>query len=204
MLLLVSVAALPQLLFATRRPTGGLRNFFAHAPGGFWPWTAVSNIALGSAVLLPILILTVLGAAALSSAPGSSSAACVTTRMTPSAHAGTNTRPLSRVESLLPPPIVLLPDPLAAVVEKELRALSRTPRFRMVFIMGFSFGLLVWLPITLGRATTIRSWPIITSPSSVSMPSLSSAKFLISILSGSIVPPPSYTFPCPYRSANPL
>jgi ABC-2 type transport system permease protein len=40
---------------------------------------------------------------------------------------------------------------MAAIVEKELRALSRTPRFRMVFIMGFSFGLIVWLPITLGR-----------------------------------------------------
>src|SRR5204862_166801 len=48
-------------------------------------------------------------------------------------------------------PAMFLPDPMAAIVEKELRALSRTPRFRMVFIMGFSFGLLVWLPITFGR-----------------------------------------------------
>src|SRR5262249_2645549 len=34
---------------------------------------------------------------------------------------------------------------------KELRSLSRTPRFRVVFLMGCSFGLLVWLPFTLGR-----------------------------------------------------
>jgi ABC-2 type transport system permease protein len=44
-------------------------------------------------------------------------------------------------------PSRLLPDPLGAVAEKELRFLSRTPRFRMVFLMGFSFGLLIWLPL---------------------------------------------------------
>ncbi len=43
-------------------------------------------------------------------------------------------------------PSRLLPDPLGAMVEKELRSLIRTPRFRLVFVMGFSFGLIVWLP----------------------------------------------------------
>lgn len=42
-------------------------------------------------------------------------------------------------------------DPLAALVEKELRFLSRAPRFRLVFFMGFTFGLVLWLPLTLGR-----------------------------------------------------
>ncbi len=41
-------------------------------------------------------------------------------------------------------------DPLAAIVEKELRSLARTPRYRMVFVMGFSFGLMIWLPLILG------------------------------------------------------
>jgi ABC-2 type transport system permease protein len=45
-------------------------------------------------------------------------------------------------------------DPLAAVMEKELRSLARSPRFRMVFAMGFSFGLLVWLPLVMGRRST--------------------------------------------------
>jgi ABC-2 type transport system permease protein len=48
-------------------------------------------------------------------------------------------------------PARLWRDPLAAIVEKELRTLSRTPRFRMVFVMGFSFGMLVWLPLVMGR-----------------------------------------------------
>jgi len=40
-----------------------------------------------------------------------------------------------------------LRDPLAALVEKEIRFLSRSARFRLLFLMGFSFGLLIWLPM---------------------------------------------------------
>jgi ABC-2 type transport system permease protein len=51
-------------------------------------------------------------------------------------------------------PSALLPDPLGALVEREIRFLSRAPRFRLVFLMGFSFGLLIWLPMAyrLGRS----------------------------------------------------
>src|SRR5260370_25211368 len=35
------------------------------------------------------------------------------------------------------------------MIEKELRSLVRAPRFRLVFVMGFSFGLVVWLPMAL-------------------------------------------------------
>jgi ABC-2 type transport system permease protein len=48
-------------------------------------------------------------------------------------------------------PALLWPDPLAAIVEKELRTLTRSPRFRMVFVMGFTFGLMFWLPMVLRR-----------------------------------------------------
>jgi ABC-2 type transport system permease protein len=48
-------------------------------------------------------------------------------------------------------PSLLWRDPLAGIVEKELRSLARTPRFRMVFVMGFTFGLLVWFPMIAGR-----------------------------------------------------
>jgi ABC-2 type transport system permease protein len=50
-------------------------------------------------------------------------------------------------------PRILWRDPLAAIVEKELRSLARTPRFRMVFFMAFIFGILVWLPVALGRSS---------------------------------------------------
>ncbi|MBI4902395.1 MAG: hypothetical protein HY820_02090 [Acidobacteria bacterium] len=45
----------------------------------------------------------------------------------------------------------VIPDPIGAMVEKEVRSLIRAPRFRLLFIMGFSFGLLIWLPMMLGR-----------------------------------------------------
>jgi ABC-2 type transport system permease protein len=48
-------------------------------------------------------------------------------------------------------PSLLWRDPVAGMVEKELRSLSRTPRFRMVFVMGFTFGIMLWLPMVLGR-----------------------------------------------------
>ncbi len=48
-------------------------------------------------------------------------------------------------------PSLLWRDPVAGLVEKELRSLARTPRFRMVFVMGFTFGLMLWLPMVLGR-----------------------------------------------------
>jgi ABC-2 type transport system permease protein len=54
-------------------------------------------------------------------------------------------------------PSALAPDPLAALIEKELRFLSRAPRFRLVFLMGFSFGLLIWAPIAFGQASSQHS-----------------------------------------------
>ena len=48
-------------------------------------------------------------------------------------------------------PGAVFPDPLGNLVEKEIRFLSRTPRFRLVFFMGFSFGLIIWMPLVFGR-----------------------------------------------------
>jgi ABC-2 type transport system permease protein len=56
-------------------------------------------------------------------------------------------------------PSLFLPDPMAAMVEKELRSLARSSRFRMVFIMGFTFGLAVWVPTMVTRGASGRSVP---------------------------------------------
>jgi ABC-2 type transport system permease protein len=48
-------------------------------------------------------------------------------------------------------PALFFADPLAAIVEKELRTLMRSPRFRLTFVMGFTFGLMFWLPMVLRR-----------------------------------------------------
>jgi ABC-2 type transport system permease protein len=43
-------------------------------------------------------------------------------------------------------PSRILPDPIAAMVEKELRTLARIPRFRMVYAMSCFFGVAFFLP----------------------------------------------------------
>ena len=60
-----------------------------------------------------------------------------------------NAPPARWRELLFAWPSRVFSDPLAAIMEKEFRSLSRAPRFRLVFFMGFSFGLLLWLPMLL-------------------------------------------------------
>jgi len=152
MLLLVSAATLPQILLSTPTSTRGLRYIFTETPGGWWPWTAVSNLALGNAALVPAVMLTGWTAAALAFGRWQFERSLHCDGEDSSAAPANGAGVLSRLEGFYRLPGLLLPDPVAAVVEKELRTLSRTPRFRMVFIMGFSFGLLVWMPVTLGRS----------------------------------------------------
>ena len=150
MLVLVSCAALPQLVLASHTRARGFRYLFTETPGGFWPWTAVAHAALKETILVPFLILALWAIAALFFGRWQFERSLhYDAQDTMSPNAG-ESRSRSRIEAFYRLPRLLLPDPLAAIVEKELRSLNRTPRFRMVFIMGFSFGLLVWLPITLG------------------------------------------------------
>jgi ABC-2 type transport system permease protein len=69
---------------------------------------------------------------------------------------GSNTSGL--LERFFRLPSILLGDPLGALVEKEVRFLTRSPRFRLVFLMGFTFGLLIWLPVALGRQGASQSF----------------------------------------------
>jgi ABC-2 type transport system permease protein len=41
------------------------------------------------------------------------------------------------------------PDPMGALITKELRTLGRSTRFRLMFFMGFTFGILIWLPLAM-------------------------------------------------------
>ena len=143
---LVLLAALPQLVFMSGMPEW-LRVWRQKAEFGWWPWIVTARLATGpfQAVDLAALVLwTVFGAAfgwwqfersfrfdgdEARATPGEAPALA------------------GWVERLYRLPGLVLRDPLAAIVEKELRFLSRAPRFRIVFLMGFSFGLLIWLPL---------------------------------------------------------
>ncbi len=117
-----------------------------------WPWTAAAWAALGQsefAALLSLAAWTLLagwfGRTQFERNLRFDAVAAVATPRT------NGVSPLqAAAEAFYRFPARWLRDPLAAIVEKELRSLARTPRFRMVFVMGFSFGLMVWLPMILG------------------------------------------------------
>ncbi len=51
-------------------------------------------------------------------------------------------------------PSRLLPDPAGALVEKEIRYLVRSARFRFLFLMGCFFGVLAWLPFAMRHGSS--------------------------------------------------
>ena len=73
----------------------------------------------------------------------------VAAQATPLTNGTSRTR--SAIERFYRYPSMIFRDPLAAMIEKELRSLMRSPRYRMVFVMGFSFGIMLWLPLVIGR-----------------------------------------------------
>ncbi len=151
-LILVLAAALPQVLLMTnvaesvRRLPIGFRM-----PESLWPWGATARIALGTARASDGVVILFWLVAAYAFGRWQFERGL---RFDAEAARATDVRREEKSgwsEIFYRLPAALFRDPLAALVEKELRFLSRAPRFRLVFIMGFSFGLLIWLPITFGR-----------------------------------------------------
>lgn len=151
--ILVLLGALPQLLIVTGVPRGTMQRLISQDSSVLWPWIAGSRIPLqGSSAAAWLVLLGwtlaayMLGRWQFESNLRFDSQAAQATSYTAATFAADSWR--TRLYRL---PSALLPDPVGAIVEKELRTLSRTPRFRLVFIMGFTFGLVVWLPLILGH-----------------------------------------------------
>jgi ABC-2 type transport system permease protein len=158
-LLLVMCAALPQLLLTRNSAADArIRAVFSGEPWFGWPWAAASNLIRGVDFLhsSAILFAWMLAAAVFGRWQFSH-----TLTFDAEAAAATDTRPTARqglLERFYRLPSALLADPLAALIEKEIRFLMRSPRFRLVFLMGFTFGLVVWLPMALGHNAAPRSF----------------------------------------------
>jgi ABC-2 type transport system permease protein len=147
-LLLVSAAALPQVLLVTGLSTP-VKRVISTPQDPWWPWSAGAAAILGIDGLGPWVVM--LGWLLICFAFGhwqferglrfDSRAADV--------RSSVHGRRASFADKLFRLPSMFLPDPLGALIEKEVRSLVRSPRFRVVFVMGFTFGLLIWIPITL-------------------------------------------------------
>jgi ABC-2 type transport system permease protein len=157
-LLLATVWLVPRFLMMTGSKATWLRGA-GEAMGAFgWPWSAAARAALPLGQTAGSTALSWLSLACWAALAGwfgrvqfernlrYDTLAAQATPMTPlSARTSRWTERFYRV------PALLWHDPLAAIVEKELRTLARSPRFRMVFVMGFTFGLMFWLPMVLRR-----------------------------------------------------
>ncbi|HWR53036.1 MAG TPA: hypothetical protein VN428_18135 [Bryobacteraceae bacterium] len=142
---LVLITALPQLVIFMGGE--GTVKRFAMRDNPFAPWSAAGRLAIGELdATVPLLVAAWL---ALAYAFGrwqfrrslNFDTQAAQSRSRASARSG------GRLEALFRLPSALFPDPLGALVEKEIRTLARSPRFRLVFLMGFSFGFIIWLPV---------------------------------------------------------
>jgi ABC-2 type transport system permease protein len=155
--LVVLAAALPQLMLFRGSQTR-VRQFFGAEPSAILPWTAAARLALGEFSWLNLGVLLAWTLAAYVFGRSQFERGLRFDAAEAAARGSSATRRTSRLEWWYQLPNALLPDPLGALIEKELRFLSRAPRFRLVFLMGFSFGLLIWAPIAFGRASTQHSF----------------------------------------------
>jgi ABC-2 type transport system permease protein len=162
-LAVVMCGALPQLLVYSGLPFGA-RLFLLRRQYALLPWTAAGRLMAGDFVLLSLGVLACWTAAAWAFARWQ-----FRRNLSFDAAARVSGRTSGRgrwTEALYRVPGFLFADPLAGLIEKELRSLARSPRFRIVFLMGFTFGMVIWWPI-LGRSASPGpghvSYPVVVS-----------------------------------------
>ena len=147
-LLLVGVAVLPQLLIFFNVGKSSLIRF---APDQLlWPWAAMARMMVADQLPLSAsLSLLYLGLAYwFGRWQFERSIRYDGTRdFSRGKREIREARPAGFTERLFRFPSRFLPDPMAAMVEKELRTFARIPRFRMVYAMSSLFGIVIYLPV---------------------------------------------------------
>ncbi|HXM43911.1 MAG TPA: hypothetical protein VN924_21940 [Bryobacteraceae bacterium] len=155
-LLMMLIGVLPRLLMVTGVGSHRVERFLPTASNAVWPWGATAHFMLAPSKgklpeALSVLLTWTIAAYLFGRWQFTRSLRYDFQEAQATVVSAKDRRFAERLYRL---PALVLPDPLGAIVEKELRSLVRTPRFRLVFVMGFSFGLVVWLPMMLrGRVT---------------------------------------------------
>jgi ABC-2 type transport system permease protein len=157
-LAMVLGVAMLQFLVTRNALSGSLRVVAGGDELKAWPWTAAANLAQGREAAMSLTYL--LAWCVIGSAFGLWQFS--RTLSFDADEAGASRAPVrsgvSLMERFFRLPSALFRDPLGALVEKEVRFLARSPRFRLVFLMGFTFGLVIWLPVALGRSGVTQSF----------------------------------------------
>ena len=158
-LLLVTIGAVPPFL-ATHTPSssGKLATLFAASAWRGWPWSATASLIEGRDVPFSVACLVTWCIAAALFASLQFQWTYASDREDSPAEGFRSSGRDGFLESFFRWPSLFFSDPLAALAEKEIRFLARSPRFRLVFLMGFTFGLVIWLPISMGQTAISRSF----------------------------------------------
>jgi len=141
--LLVMAGLIPQILVYARVRKDTLLRF---APSQFvWPWASIARLMLHQSVGISVLSgLVWLAAVWWFSAMQFARSLNLDSAAT---RATVNTEKPDRfMDRVFRLPSRFLPDPIAALTEKELRTYSRIPRFRIVYAMSCFFGIVLFLP----------------------------------------------------------
>jgi ABC-2 type transport system permease protein len=159
LLLLLIGGAAPRMLIAFRVNERAFGPFEPLIHLAALPWVVVTRMMVGGAGYVSLLVMTLwlLAAAWFGRTQFERNLRydAMAAQATGGGHAP---RADSWSERFYRLPSRMLRDPLGAVVEKELRSLVRTPRFRMVFVMGFTFGLVFWVPTILRGGGERNGW----------------------------------------------
>ena len=144
----VLAAALPQLILARQGMVSPqLRLLIARDAWQGWPWTATANLILGMRIGPSLAVLTAWTLGALIFSRWQFSRTLAFDADAANARNSQAGRRSWWIEWFYRLPSAVFKDPLGALIEKEFRFLVRSPRFRLVFLMGFTFGLVIWLPM---------------------------------------------------------
>jgi ABC-2 type transport system permease protein len=161
-LVFILCAALPQLLVITGLPAG-MKRLFLQRPVAVLPWTAAARLDLADRAALPAAILLAWTAGAYLFARRQFRRSLATDVAAAQASSPSDSRRGGWRERLYRLPSFVLRDPLAALLEKELKTLARSPRFRILFLMGFTFGMIVWLPMASRGGRVSDNYPLFVS-----------------------------------------
>jgi ABC-2 type transport system permease protein len=147
-LVFVALIAIPQVIFRVRDNAleRWLESFvlpaIPDALPAMMPWIATADLMSGAGVL-PFLIVVAWCSAAAGFAYWQFRRMLAFDAEAAASAGNRISNRATLMDRLYAIPSLLLPDPLGAMVEKEIRYLARSPRFRLIFLMGCTFGLIV-------------------------------------------------------------
>jgi ABC-2 type transport system permease protein len=152
-LLIVGISVTPQFLLRSHFNFDRVKQYLS--PVLYFPWGAAASMFLNREVGMAAAVLAMFAVVAYAFGLSQFNAS-----LRFDGHSGKVRKPRIKtqrgvIERIVRFPAAFLPDPVGAIFEKETLSLSRMAPFRLIFLMGCSLGVILWLPRVLnGHANT--------------------------------------------------